>query len=86
VTEYIGSEQHVTCSAVLSLEAFFIRLLKVEDEDSGYISRFKVETLKNFTNRIGGIDALITLQMAAALDPLYKKLIFLRIEKRDAVM
>jgi len=33
-TEYFGSEQQVTCSAVLPLEAFFIRLLKVEDEDS----------------------------------------------------
>ena len=69
----------MTCLAVLPLEACFIRLLKVEDKDPGYISLFKVETLKDFTNRIEGIDALITLQMAVALGPRYKKLIFLRI-------
>lgn len=84
-TEYVGSEQYATCSAVLPLEAFLRRLLMVNDDDPGYIARFKTATLNDFTNRIEGIDALTTLQMAVALDPRYKKLTCLRREKREAV-
>ena len=73
-TEYVGSEQYATCSAVLPLEAFLRRLLMVNDDDPGYIARFKTAPLNDFTNRIEGIDALTTLQMAVALDPRYKKL------------
>lgn len=56
----------------------------VNDDDPGYIARFKATTLNDFTKRIEGIDALPTLQMAVALDPHYKKLTCLR-EKREAV-
>ena len=85
VTEYVGSEQYATCSAVLPLEAFLRRLLMVnDDDDPGYIARFKTSALNDFTNRIEGIDALPTLQMDVALYPRYKKLTFLR-AKREAV-
>jgi len=84
-TEYVGSEKCATCSAVLPLEAFLRRLLRVNDDDPGYIARFRTATLNDFTNRIEGIDALPTLQMAVALDPRYKKLTCLRKEKREAV-
>ena len=84
-TEYVGTEQYARCSAVLPLEAFLRRLLTVNDDDPGYIARFKTSTFKDFTNRIEGIDALSTLQMAVALDPRYKKLTFLRRAKREAV-
>ena len=82
-TEYVGGEQYATCSAVLPLEAFLRRLLMVNDDDPGYIARFKTATLNDFTNRIEGIDALPMLQMAVALDPRYKKLTCLRREKRE---
>ena len=85
-TEYVGSEQYVTCSAVLPLEAFLRRLLRVNDDDPGYIARFKNATLNDFAHRIEGIDAMPTLQMAMALDPRYKKLTCLRREKREAVL
>ncbi|XP_077309863.1 E3 SUMO-protein ligase ZBED1-like [Lithobates pipiens] len=84
-TEYVGGEQYATCSAVLPLQAFLRRLLIVNDDDPGYIGRFKTATLNDFTNRIEGIDALTILQMAVALDPRYKKLTCLRREKREAV-
>lgn len=61
------------------------RLLTVNDDDPGYIARFKATTLNDFTKRIEGIGALPTLQMAVALDPCYKKLTCLRREKREAV-
>ena len=67
------------------LEAFLRRLLMVNDNEPGYIARFKTSTFKDFTNRIEGIDALSTLQMAVALDSRYKKLTFLRRAKREAV-
>ena len=44
-TEYVGSEQYATCSAILPLEAFLHRLLMVNDDDPGYIARFKTSTL-----------------------------------------
>ena len=47
-TEYVGSEQYVTCSAVLPLEAFWRRLLRVNDDDPGYIARFRTATLNDF--------------------------------------
>ncbi|XP_065675534.1 E3 SUMO-protein ligase ZBED1-like [Hydra vulgaris] len=84
-TEYTGSEQYATCSAVLPLEAFLRRLLRVNDDDPGYIARFKSATLNDFSGRIENIDALPTLQMAVALDPRYKKLGCLSREKREAV-
>ena len=61
------------------------RLLKVNDDDPGYIARFKTATLNDFTTRIEGIDALPTLQMAVASDRRYKKLTCLRREKREEV-
>jgi hypothetical protein len=84
-TEYVGSEQYATCSAVLPLEAFLRRLLRVNDDDPGYIARFKSAALNDFSGRIENIDALPTLQMAVALDPRYKKLGCLSREKREAV-
>ncbi|XP_065658159.1 E3 SUMO-protein ligase ZBED1-like [Hydra vulgaris] len=84
-TEYIGSEQYATCSAVLPLEAFLRRLLRVNDDDPGYKARFKSATLNDFSGRIENIDALPTLQMAVELDPRYKKLGCLSREKREAV-
>ena len=33
VTQYVGSEQYATCSAVLSLASFLCRLLKAHDDD-----------------------------------------------------
>ena len=84
-TEYVGSEQYATCSAILPLAAFLRRLLMVNDDDPGCIARFRTATLNDFTNRIEGIDALPMLQMAVALDPCYKKLTCLRKEKREAV-
>ena len=68
-----------------SVRGFFRGLLRVNDDDPGYIARFRTATLNDFTNRIEGIDALPTLQMAVALDPRYKKLTCLRKEKREAV-
>ena len=56
---------------VLPLEAFLHKLLMVNDDDPGFIARLKNATLKDFTNRIEGIDALPTF---APLDPRYKKL------------
>lgn len=84
-TEYIGGEQYVTCSAVLPLEAYLRRLLKVNDDDPGFIARFKNAAWNDITSRIEGVDALPKLQMATALDPRYKKLTCLRREKREAV-
>ncbi|XP_040178075.1 E3 SUMO-protein ligase ZBED1-like [Rana temporaria] len=84
-TEYVGGEQYATCSAVLPLLAFLRRLLRINDDDPGYIGRFKTATLNDFSNRIEGIDALTMLQMAVALDPRYKKLTCLRREKREEV-
>lgn len=83
--EHAGSEQYVTCSAVLPLEAFLGRLLRVNDEDPAYTVWFKTATLNDFTNRIEGTHALPTLQTAVALDPRYKKLTRLRREKREEV-
>ncbi|XP_040181188.1 E3 SUMO-protein ligase ZBED1-like [Rana temporaria] len=60
-------------------------LLRINDDDPGYIGRFKTATLNDFSNRIEGIDALTMLQMAVALDPRYKKLTCLRREKREEV-
>lgn len=79
-TKYVGNEQYVKCSAVLSLEAF---LSKVNDDDPGYIARFIRSAFKDFSDRIEGIDALPTLQLAVALDPRYKKFTFLRIAKQE---
>ena len=79
--EYVGSE-YVTCSFIRSL---LYRLLMVNEDDPGYIARFKTSTFDDFVNRIEGIGALPTLQMAVALDPHYKKLTFLRRAKREAV-
>jgi len=47
--EYVGSEQYATCSAVLPLEAFLRRLLRVNDDDPGYIARFRTATLTSKT-------------------------------------
>jgi hypothetical protein len=72
--EYVGSEQYATCSAVLPLEAFLRRLLRVNDDDPGNIARLKAATMNELTGRIENIDALPTLKMAVALDPRYRKL------------
>lgn len=83
-TKYIGSEKYVTCSAILPLEAFLRRLLTVTDDDPGYIARFKIAALNDFTIRVEGINGMLTLQMAMALDPRYKKLKCQIKEQRNA--
>ena len=69
-TQYVGSEQYATCSDVLPLASFFRRLLlKVHDDDPGYISRFKTASLNDCTRRVEGFDALPTLQMGHNIRP-----------------
>ena len=80
-TQYIGSEQYATCSLFFPLPSFLCGLLKVHDDDSGYITRFKTASLNDFTRRFEGIDVIPTLLMAVTLDPRYKKLTCLAREK-----
>ena len=61
------------------------RLLLVNDDDPCYIAKFTISTFNDFTNRIEGIDALTTLQMAVTLNPRYKRLTFTRRSKREAI-
>jgi len=84
-TEHIGGEKYATCSAILPLNAFLGRLLKVNDDDPGYVTRLKTATFNDFRNRIEGIDASTILKMAVALDPRYKKLSCIRRERRKEV-
>ena len=84
-TQYVGGEEYVSCSSVLPLLAFLTRQLRVQDDDPGYIARFKAATLDDLTRRVEGMNSLPTLQMATALDPRYKKLKCLPKDKREAV-
>lgn len=70
----LGGQQYVSCSVVLPLLSSLTNHMTVNDDDPGYIARFKTAAIDDFKERISDITNIETLQIATALDPRYKNL------------
>ncbi|XP_029643462.1 zinc finger BED domain-containing protein 1-like [Octopus sinensis] len=73
-TVQLGSEKYASCSCVLPLLLSLTKHMIVNDDDPGYITRFKVASVNNFSKCVADMKSIEILQIAKALDPRYKNL------------
>lgn len=84
MTDLLGGETYVSCSAVLPVLRFLDNTMKVSDEDSTYIVKFKTAFMKDLSERKAALN-YDWLKMATVLDPRFKDLKCLPREEREAV-
>ncbi|KAL6483231.1 hypothetical protein MHYP_G00081030 [Metynnis hypsauchen] len=73
VTELLGAETYVSCSVVLPALLHLEHTMKVSDEDTAYVIRYKTAFTKELSQR----KAMLNhewLRIASALDPRFKNL------------
>jgi len=73
-TVLLGGQKYVSCSCVLPLLKCLTKHMAVNDNNPGYIARFKVASIDDFTKRVVEIKSIESLKIATALDPRYKNL------------
>ncbi|XP_013876789.1 uncharacterized protein LOC106526677 [Austrofundulus limnaeus] len=84
VTDLLGGETYVSCSVVLTVLRFLDYTMKVSDEDSTYIVKFKTAFMKDLSERKAALND-DWLKMATVLDPRFKDLKCLPREEREGV-
>ncbi|XP_030613050.1 zinc finger BED domain-containing protein 4-like [Archocentrus centrarchus] len=84
VTDLLGGETYISCSAVLPVLRFLDHTMKVSDEDSTYIVKFKTAFIKDLSERKAALN-YDWLKMATVLDPRFKDLKCLPREEREGV-
>uniref|UniRef100_A0A8C1L2T9 Uncharacterized protein n=1 Tax=Cyprinus carpio TaxID=7962 RepID=A0A8C1L2T9_CYPCA len=84
VTELLGGEQYISCSAVLPALCHLFRLMTGSDDDPGYVLRFKAAFTSDLSKRKQSTN-LQWLKVATALDPRFKDLKCLPRSEREEV-
>ncbi|XP_057682235.1 zinc finger BED domain-containing protein 4-like [Corythoichthys intestinalis] len=84
VTELFGGETYVSCSVVLPALRYLYNTMKVSDEDSTYIVRYKTAFRKDLSERKATLNQE-WLKLATVLDPCFKDLKCLSSEEREVV-
>uniref|UniRef100_A0A0L8I4P2 HAT C-terminal dimerisation domain-containing protein n=1 Tax=Octopus bimaculoides TaxID=37653 RepID=A0A0L8I4P2_OCTBM len=64
----------VSCSCILPLLLSLTKHMTINVDDPGYIARFKVASVNDFSKRVADMKCIETLQIATKLDPRYKNL------------
>jgi len=73
-TVLLGGDKYVVCSCVLPLLSSLTKHMTVNDDDPGYIARFKEASVNDFSERVADMKSIAVLKIATALDPRYKNL------------
>lgn len=76
-TVLLGGQKYVSCSCILPLLSSLMKHMIVNDDDPGYIARFKAASVKDFRERVADMTSIEILQIASALDPRYKNMKYL---------
>ena len=71
-TVLLGGDKYVVCSCVLPLLSSLTKHMTVNDDDPGYIARFKEASVNDFNERVANIKSIAVLKIATVLDPRYK--------------
>ena len=70
-TILLGGDKYVLCSCVLLLLSSLTKHVTVNDDDPGYIARFKEASVNDFNERVANIKSIAVLKIATVLDPRY---------------
>lgn len=79
----LGSERCVLRSCVLLLLVSLAKHITVNDEDPGYIARFKTVSVNDFSKCVADMKSIEILQAATAPDPWYKILKCLSVDSKE---
>ena len=71
-TVLLGGDKYVVCSCVLPLLSSLTKHMTVNDDDPGYIARFKEASVNDFNERVANMKSIAVLKIATVLDPRYK--------------
>ena len=73
-TVLLGGDKYVVCSCVLPLLSSLTKHMTVNDDDTGYIAKFKEASVNDFSKRVADMKSIAILKIATTLDPRYKNL------------
>ena len=73
-TILLGGDEYVVGNCVLPLLSSLTKHLTVNDDDPGYIARFKEVSVNNFNEHVANMKRIAVLKIATVLDSLYKNL------------
>ena len=62
----------MACSCVLPLLSFLTKHMTANYDDPGYIARFKVASVNDFSECVADVKSVEILKIATAFDPRYK--------------
>ena len=68
----LGGDKCVVCSCVLPLLSSLTKHMTVNDDDPGYIARFKEASVNDFNEHVATMKSIAILKIATVLDPRYK--------------
>ena len=71
-TVLLGDDKYVVCSCVLPLFSSLIKHMTVNDDNPGYIARFKEASANAFNKRVANMKSIAVLKIATVLGPRYK--------------
>ena len=71
-TVLLSGDKYMACSCVLPLLSSLKKHMAVNDDDPGYIARFKVASFKDFRESVGDTISIEILKIAKALHQGYK--------------
>lgn len=81
----LGGEKYSSCGVVLPLLSHLLSTMGPNDDDAGYISRFKSMFYADMVTRRDSLKSKCFLLCSTALDPRFKSLKFLARNERSAV-
>ena len=73
-TVLLGGDKYVASSCVLPLLSSMTEHMTVDDDDPGYIARFKAACVDDYSERVTDMKNIEILKIATALDPRHKNL------------
>ena len=73
-TVLLGSDKHVACSCALPLLSSLTRHMAVNDDDPGYIARFKATSVNDLSGHVADMKSVEILRIATSLHPRYNNL------------
>ena len=82
-TALLGGEKYVSCSCVLPMLSSLTRHMEFNDDDPGYLVRFKKAFLEDFKKRMANMNSIELLWIARALNPRYKTMRYLSAKRRN---
>lgn len=85
VTELLGGEKYVSASVVLPAIAYLVARMRINENDSGFISRFKALITGDLKERMKSWPCYEKYEICTALDPRFKSLRSIPTERREAV-